>query len=360
MSWIERSYILGDGFTMVAKKSNKSAKKVSFALQGGGAHGAFTWGVLDRLLEGDFFEVEGVCGTSAGGINAVAVSQGIVKGGNEGARQEMHRLWKTISDSGKKSALKRGFVDKLLGKFTMNHSPAYIGFDFMSRIFSPSQLNPMNKNPFRDLVNEFFDFEALRKTKKVKAFVCATSVKTGKLKIFETSELRTESILASACLPMLFQAVEIDGEHYWDGGYIGNPPLYPLIYNCETPDIITIKLNPTYLEEVPSTSREILDRLNEITCNATLIREMRMINFLSKLIDDGSVVPGKLKRLHMHLIENEEVFKDLNFSSKLNTDWDFLIHLFEEGRKAGDKWMDENYARVGIESTADIEKDFVS
>lgn len=335
-------------------------KKVSIALQGGGSHGAFSWGVLDRLLEDGRFEIEGLTGTSAGGMNAVAVAQGLIKGGNQGAREELKAFWQKISESGKNSPLnQRGPIDKALGKYTMYHSPGFVIFDYLSRMFSPYELNPLQIDPLKDVIVKSFDFDAIRKSKLVKLYLCATHVRTGKLRIFDTQEMSVEALQATACLPTIHSAVKVDGEYYWDGGFIGNPVFFPLIYDCETADIILIQLNPTVRDKLPTTAREIADRLNEVTNNASVVREMRAISLISDLIDQGELDAKKHKRVHMHVIEDEEVFAELGWSSKLNTEWEFFMHLFEKGRLAADKWIKENYEHVGKKTTAPMREHFV-
>lgn len=343
----------------VKEKSN-TQKPISVALQGGGAHGAFSWGVMDRLLEDGRFKIEGVTGTSAGGMNAVAVAQGLMKGGLQQAREELRAFWKEIANVGKHSALNnRGPVDKMMGKFTMYNSPGFLIFDFLSRMFSPYELNPMGIDPLKDTIVKCFDFDMLRKNDAVKVFLCATHVFTGKLKVFGNKDLKPEALLATACLPTIHNAVKVDGEYYWDGGFIGNPVFFPLIYNCETPDIVLVQLNPAVREHLPTSAREIADRLNEITNNASVVREMRAIHFISDLIDKGLLDKNKVKRVHMHLIEDESTFQDLGWSSKLNTEWEFLTHLFEKGRAAADKWIKENYDNVGKKTTAPLRDHFV-
>ncbi len=342
---------------------NKKAggkKKIAIALQGGGSHGAFSWGVLDRLLEDGRFEIEGLTGTSAGGMNAVAVAQGLMKGGNQGARDELKTFWGKISESGKNSPLNhRGPIDKALGKYTMYHSPGFVVFDYLSRMFSPYELNPLQIDPLKDVIANSFDFEALRQFKGTKLYLCATHVRTGKLRIFGLDELKIECLLATACLPTIHSAVNVDGEYYWDGGFIGNPVFFPLIYDCETPDIVLVQLNPTVRDKLPTTAREIGDRLNEITNNASVVREMRAISFISDLIDEGLLDAKKTKRVFMHLIEDEEAFGDLGWSSKLNTEWEFLTHLFEKGRTAADKWIKANYDNICKKTTAPLRDHFV-
>ncbi len=336
-----------------AEKTNEK-KRIAIALQGGGAHGAFTWGALDRLLEDGRFIIEGLTGTSAGGMNAVATAQGLIRGGNEQARKELRNFWTRISESGENSPIKRGLIDKIQQRYTMNQSPGFIMLDYLMRLLSPYELNPFNVNPLKDVVEACFDLEPLRKNQKVKVFLCATHVFSGKLKVFKTEELTPECLLASACLPFLHHAVEVNGEYYWDGGYIGNPVLFPLIYECQTPDLMIIQLNPMNRPVLPRTTREISDRLNEITCNATLVREMRSIGFITELIDKGIIKDPSIKRLRLHLIQDEVRFLDLGFSSKLNSEMDFLSYLFDAGYRAADHWIKENYDKCGKESTAKV------
>lgn len=341
-------------------KSTPPRKRVALALQGGGAHGAFTWGVLDAFLEDGRVDIEGISGTSAGGMNAVACIQGYMKGGREGARKELRRFWEVISDYALvNSPLRPSFQNQLMGNPNLGDSPSYIWMNFLQGMLSPYQLNPMNLNPLESFAKQFFEFEALRQFKGMQLFLCATHVATGKLKIFKLEELRLEALLASACLPFLFHAVEIDGEHYWDGGFVGNPAIYPLIYECETPDVMVIQLTAMQRPDLPQTSREIIDRHKEITYNACLMREMRSINFISKLIDDGLLDANKIKRLNVHLIRNEETFEKLEISSALNADLRFLEHLFKEGRKTGKDWLEKHYDDIGVRTTAEIQKDFV-
>ncbi len=335
-------------------------KKVALALQSGGSHGAFTWGVLDRLLEDDRLEIEGVTGTGAGGMNAVALAQGLMRGGSQGGRTELRNFWKAIHEVGKKSPLNnRGPVDKMMNRFTMHSSPGLIMFDYLSRMFSPYELNPMGTDPLKDVIKKSFDFEALRTSSKCKIYLCATHVFTGRLKIFSTPELKLESLMATACLPTIRNAVLVDGEYYWDGGFVGNPVFFPLIYDCETPDIILVQLNPTVRNKLPTTSREIGDRLNEVTNNTSVVREMRAISYITDLIDKGIIEKGKVKRLNMHLIEDEAVFQELGWSSKLNTEWEFFTHLFEKGRQAADTWLKDNYDSIGVKTTAPMKEHFV-
>lgn len=338
---------------------NDGKKHVTLAIQGGGAHGAFTWGVMDRLLEEKDLVIEGVSGTSAGGMNAVCIAQGIMDGGNEGARRMLRKYWETNAEAGKSSIFKRGWLDMLMNKWTLYNSPGFIMFDYMTKMMSPYQFNPLGTNPLKDMVKKLFKFEQLNKFEDVKVFLSATHVYTGKIKVFTNKDLCPEAMLASACLPTLFSAVQVNNEYYWDGGYISNPLIYPLIYNCKASDIIIMKLNPTHRNRLPMTPTEIGDRLNEITNNTSIMREMRSVAYITKLIDEGLLDPKKIKRLRMHLIENEGVFQDLGWSSKLNTEEAFLNHLFEEGRKTADKWIEENYQYIGKKTTVDMKDEFI-
>lgn len=337
----------------------KEKKVVALALQGGGTHGAFTWGVLDALMEDGRIEVEGLSGTSAGGMNSVAFAQGYIKGGAEGAREEVKRFWKMIEEASKTSPLRPSPMDEMMGSHTLRGSPLYLWMNLMGGFLSPYQTNPLNINPLKDMVRSFFDFDLLRKATNPKIFLCATHVKSGKLKIFTGKELTEEAMLASACLPFLFQAVEVDGDFYWDGGFSGNPAIYPLIYNCKTKDIIVVQLTQSYRDEVPTTAAAITDRHKEITYNSCLLREMRAIYFITQLIERGAITDKSVKKLNMHLIRNKGVFDELDLSTALNTQPNFLEHLFQAGQATGREWIKENFKDIGVKSTANIEADFV-
>lgn len=369
-----------------AKKLER--KKVAIALQGGGAHGAFAWGVMDRLLEDGRFDIVGVSGTSAGGMNAASVVQGLIKGGDSEARATMRRYWEGMHALSKdispyhnpfmadgpwsewfKNISKMWHMmcpwmpDPMEKNHNLDRLPVFHWMQHLGNTFSPYDLNPKNINPFGDFVKDFFDFEAIRGCNERRIFLGTTHVQTGKIKIFSNADVSADVLMASACLPFLFQAVEINGEHYWDGGYIANPAIYPLIEACDTRDIIIIQLTKTHCEDLPTSHGAIVDRMKEITYNGCLVREMRAIYFITMLIDKGIIDKDKMKRLNMHLIKNEDTFKELNLSSAMNTDWDFLTMLFEEGRKTAEKWIEKNYHHVGsdhYEVSKEIFGDFVS
>ena len=331
-----------------------AVRRINLALQGGGAHGAFTWGVLDRLLEEDRIAVEGITGTSAGAVNGVLLAAGLTLEGRAGARRLLRRFWERVAKVAALSPLQPSAFDRLLGPGRMDFSPGYWMLDTMSRILSPYQYNAFDLNPLRDILEELVDFEALRRCEAVKVFVSATNVKRGRIKVFPLSEIELDSVVASTCLPFLHKAVEIDGEAYWDGGYMGNPAIYPLIYHTDCPDILLVQLNPINIDQVPRTAQEIMDRLNTLTFNASLMREMRAIDFVTRLIDDGFDHGGRLKRLLIHVVHAEDVMAELGASSKLNADRAFLEKLFEIGRNRTEAWLTEHFERIGVESTADI------
>lgn len=340
--------------SLVKKVGASTRKKVNLALQGGGSHGAFTWGVLDRLLDDPRLEIEGVIGTSAGAMNAAALACGLHANGAQGAKETLEKFWMKISEAGAKGPIQRTWFDKMTGNFRLDNSPSFFVFDLLGRLFSPYQLNPMNKNPLKDVVEEVIDFTNVRTCTEIKLFVCATNVRTGKVRVFTNKEMKTDVVLASACLPFMFQAVEIDGEYYYDGGYMGNPCIYPLIYHCDSQDVIIVQINPLYREEIPTTAREIMDRVNEISFNSSLMREMRAVYFVTMLIESGQLDNEKYRKLHVHLIEREEEMKKMGASSKLIAEPEFLLHLRDIGRQAADEWIAKNYDTIGNDSTIDL------
>ena len=343
-----------------SRAARVEVKTVNLALQGGGSHGAFTWGVLDRLLEDERIDIEGISATSAGAMNATVFTSGYAKGGRDGAKAALARFWKSISVAAMHSPLQPSWLDRMIGDHSLRFSPAFVMIDLMTRLFSPYDFNPLNHNPVRKVLEESVDFAALRDSDcPIKLFLSATNVRTGKVKVFERREIDLQRVLASSCVPFLFQAVEIEGEHYWDGGYMGNPAIFPLIYNCESKDIVIVHINPLEREEVPRTAMEILNRVNEISFNSSLMREMRAISFVTRLIDARMVDGNHLKRLYIHSISADEVMKELGVSSKLSADWSFLMHLHAAGRRYADAWVQESFDRLGVESTVDIRAQYI-
>jgi NTE family protein len=330
-------------------------KVIELALQGGGAHGAYTWGVLDRLLEDDRIIIEGICGTSAGAMNAVVMADGLDTGGKEGARQALKKFWSGISEAGRYSPFQRTWLDRLSGNWNLDYSPPYIFFDNLSRLLSPYQLNPFNIKPLSDLISSLVDFEHVRHCEGIKLFVVATNVRTGMQKVFKRQEMTADMVMASACLPYIFQAVEIDGEAYWDGGYMGNPALFPLVDLAGSQDIVIIQINPVYREELPRSAPEIFNRINEITFNASLIKEIRSIAILKEFIKTAHLADQKFRDAFFHLIANDEELNPLHASSKFNTEWSFFMHLHDIGYRTTSDWLDQNYDDLGKRSTLDYE-----
>ena len=334
---------------------------INLALQGGGAHGAFTWGVLDRLLEDDNIGIEGISGTSAGAINAAVLAQGHLKGGAAGARAELDRFWHRISEIGLISPIHRGWLERAVGSWNIDESPSAIWVNQLSQLVSPYQLNPLNLSPLRDLLASMLDWTSLTGADAIKLFIAATNVRTGKVRIFDRHELNLDALLASACLPQVFQAVVIEGEAYWDGGYMGNPSLWPLIYHCASRDVVLVQINPLTRDGVPRTAAEITNRLNEITFNASLMSEMRAIAFVARLIAADGKHPevARLKHMLIHMIEAEAAMESLGVASKMNTDLDFLLYLKALGRRTAGRWLEQNFAALDRYSSIDIRKVFL-
>ncbi|CAM3532043.1 patatin-like phospholipase family protein [Halomonas lysinitropha] len=333
-------------------------KRVDLALQGGGAHGAFTWGVLDRLLEDERIEIEGISGTSAGAMNGVVMADALTRGDESTARVALRDFWRAVSRAGMTSPVRRTPLDRLTGNWSLDHSPGYIALDLMSRLVSPYQFNPFNFNPLRDIVAQRVDFERVRACKDLKLFVTATNVRSGKQRIFTREEMSLDAVMASACLPTVFQAVEIDGESYWDGGYMGNPSLTPLLHDCSAGDILVVQITPMYRQEVPTSAADILNRLNEITFNAALIKEVRTIVMLQKLLGEHDIDIGCYGEARLHHLSGDEPLSHLSASSKLNAEWGFLCHLHELGREAAETWLAEHFDDLGQRSTLDMERIF--
>ncbi|MFW6027731.1 MAG: patatin-like phospholipase family protein [bacterium] len=334
---------------MVEAKPN--TRNINLALQGGGAHGAFTWGVLDRLLEEPEIGIEAISGTSAGAFNAVVIADGIMKDGVEGARRALRRFWRSVSDAAFASPFRRTPLDRLTGNWSLDASPAYLMMDLLTRIASPYVLNPLNMNPLIDLLNEQVDFETVRSCDKIKIYVSATNVETGRVKVFNRHELTADMVMASACLPQMFQAVEIDGTPYWDGGYAGNPVLFPFFHKCASSDIVVVQINPVVRQGIPRTAQEILNRVNEITFNSSLLKEFRAIDFVDRLIEEGRLNDSRYKEILLHIISADDELKPLSASSKLNAEWDFIEHLFNIGRTTTGQWIATHADALGKRST---------
>ncbi len=347
--------------------------KVALALQGGGAHGAFTWGVLDRLLEEDAFEVVGISGTSAGSVNAIVYAHYYELGGTEAAREGLETLWRRISEIGSvfspvPSTPYNEWLDWMKGQGVglpkELEAPIFFNmFDSFTRTFSPYQFNPLNVNLLRDLLEEMVDFEQIGSCTCPKVFVSATHVEGGKVKVFSGKELSVDAVDASTALPFVFQAAEVDGQHYWDGGYMGNPSLFPLYYETDAEDIIVVHINPIERpDELPMQAGEILNRVNEITFNSSLIGEMRAIAFVQKLLDED-MLKAKARehftRVYMHSIRDDAFMKSLDVVSKYQCDWPFISALKEQGRKAAEHWLNHCAKHVGKRDSVDLQSEFL-
>jgi NTE family protein len=337
---------------------NGPRKLIDLALQGGGAHGALTWGVLDRLLEDARLEIDAISGTSAGAINAVVVADGLQRGGRDAARESLHTFWRAVSDAARLSPVQRGPWDRLMGNYSLDHSPGYLLLESLTQLVPPARLNPFDINPLRDLVASQIDFERVNVCSKVKVFVTATNVRTGRPHVFRQPALSVDTVMASACLPQVFKAVEIDGEAYWDGGYTGNPALYPLVDDRGCRDLVVVQINPMVRDQLPGTSREITNRINEITFNSSLIKELRAIHLLYQLIESGQLELESYRSMRLHLIHAEQEVQDLSASSKMNAEWEFLSLLFERGRAWADDWLASHFDDLGERSTFDLNELF--
>ncbi len=348
--------------TATSNPAVTGVKRVNMALQGGGAHGAFAWGLLDKFLEDGRVEIEGLSGTSAGSMNAVVYAYGVLKG-KDNARQALHDYWQAISDAGQKySMVKRSPWEQMFGGWTMEKSMATEGFKLLTSTFSPYQLNPMNFNPLREVLEAHVDFAELDASRSTKLFLSATNVRTGKVKVFHTHEITSDVVLASACLPYLFQAVEIDGEHYWDGGYMGNPVLYPLFYYTESRDVVILHINPIEREGPPTLSSEIANRVNEITFNSSLIKELRSVYFVQQLLDQGKIKEefrDEFKYVLIHSVRADAALADLSVSTKFASEWEFLTMLRDRGRACASEWIERNFDHLGVRSTVDLKREFL-
>lgn len=336
----------------------QSKKPLSLALQGGGAHGAFTWGVLDRLLEIGQIDVEGISATSSGAMNAVMMAQGLTLGGPDRAREELTRFWETVAERSPFEMPAPGVFGLISGAEPPTWMQAYLG---LSRSLSPYVINPFDINPLRDLLREKVDFDRLRSDCDIKLFVAATRVSTGRIRIFKNDELSVDALLASACVPSLHHAVQIDGESYWDGGFAGNPALFPLIYECRSEDIVIVMLHPLQREKTPTSAKAIWEHMSELAFNTAFMREMQSIAHLKQQAEQlwgFGPVERRIKRLKLHLIEGEDSLSDLSHTSRFNARWSFLTHLRDRGREHASQWLEEEFPQVGTRSTLDLETHF--
>ncbi len=337
----------------MTSSQSSGPRLVDLALQGGGSHGAFTWGVLDRLLEEEGFRLEAISGTSAGAMNAAVLAHGLVAGGPEGARKALDEFWRRVADAATFSPFQRSPLDRIMGRWSLDYSPMYIATDLMARLISPYDLAGAASNPLRSILTDIVDFDRLS-SGRIKLFITCTNVRTGRGRVFRNPEITPDVLLASACLPTMFQAVEIGGELYWDGGYSGNPTIAPLVRECESDDTILVQINPVARTQAPLTAQEIHNRVNEVSFNATLLKELKMIALLRRVADQTEGEGQQWGQMRMHLIKSD-LLATLGASSKLNAEWEFLTLLLDEGRRAADEFVSNHRDEVGIRSTFDID-----
>lgn len=332
-------------------------KRINLALQGGGAHGAFTWGVLEHLLGDGRLAIEGISGTSAGAVNAVMLADGLRRGGAEEARKRLSDFWRAASLGGDLPPLQRAVLNRLFSLLPSEGSPTFDWLNAWSRYLSPYDLNPLNINPLKDLIERFVDFEGLRADPRA-LFIAATNVQTGRLHIFPREKISAEAVMASACLPAVFRAVEIDGVPYWDGGYLGNPVLFPFFRATATEDVLIVQINPLVRKKVPHSTREIMARVNEITFNSALMAELRAIEFVNRLIEQGRVPhgtgPNEYRRMRVHRIVLEGLGERFSSSSKLRNDLESFELLRKLGHRATRRFLDAHYADIGVRGSVDL------
>jgi len=337
---------------------SSTTKTINLALQGGGSHGALTWGVLDRLLEDERLTIAEISGTSAGAMNAVVLADGYERGGRDGARAALAAFWRAVSAKALFSPMQRSPIDRVMGRYSLDHSPAYLFAESLSRVFSPYQLNPMGINPLQDVLNAQVDFDNVNRCRDIAVHVTATHVNTGRARIFSRGEVTLDSVMASACLPQMFPAVEIDGEAYWDGGFSANPALMPLINSKASNDIVIVQINPIVRHETPTTARDIINRVNEISFNTALIKELRAIDMMQRFVTAKGIDLGAQGQTYMHLIHADTEVQDLAASSKMNAEWSYLQKLHERGRSWAEGWLEAHFDQIGNGSSFDLEAYF--
>ena len=343
---------------LIPGRTGTTIKNINLALQGGGAHGAFTWGVLDHLLADGRLAIEGISGASAGAMNAIMLADGLARGGPQEAQKRLAEFWRAASLGGNLPPLQRAVVDRMLSFLPIEGTPVQAWLDALSQLYSPYDVNPLNINPLRDLIERFVDFEAVRNCEALQLFITATNVYTGRLHVFSRKKISAQAIMASACLPNLFRAVEIDGVPYWDGGYLGNPVIFPFFRTTDTEDVLVVQINPLVRHSVPTSAQEIINRVNEITFNSSLLDEFRAIEFVGRLIDQRRLPrgrgPGQYRRINVHRIVLDSEGKAFTAASKLSNDYEFFEMLRDNGRRAARRFLDEHFDHIGVKSTVDL------
>jgi len=339
--------------------STKKQKYTHLALQGGGAHGAFAWGVIDKLLEDGRLIFDGICATSAGSMNAISLVNGLIKDGIDGGRQGMHDFWLEVS---RRSGQNSNFTSNPL-HLNIKH----LAFDYMdslTHLVSPYQFNTLNYNVLRNILTEQIDFERIKRNKMHCLFLTATKVQSGRVKVFTNKDMSVDTVLASACLPYLFQAVKVEDHYYWDGGYSGNPAIFPLFYHEEskTNDVVIIHINPIKRSKLPTQAGEIMNRINEITFNSSLLKEFRAIAFVNKMIKDDWLKDEhkhKVKEIYVHSVRADEALQGFDVSTKMDTEWEFLKYLRDMGRIEAERWLQYNFDAINKRSTVDLQTSFL-
>ncbi len=330
---------------------NTAQRSISLALQGGGAHAAFSWGVVDQLLIDGRMTIEAISATSSGAILATVMAQGMMEGGNEGAREIMTKFWRKVSIASSLMPMQINVVDKFLGHVGIDLSASSMALDYITKIFSPYQFNLFDLNPLRGIVEEMVDFDKLNKKPPCGLYINATNARTGKSRIFEAGDLTLDAVMASSCLPFMFKTVEIDGEPYWDGSFSGCPALAPLINHDEPGDIVLVQIHPSFVDEVPTSAADILDRATEISFHSVLLHEMKNIELYNGMIASGAL---KQKPVFLHRIDAQDMLTSLGRASKLKADWDFLIYLHDMGVQTASDWVGSNFEQLGKSSSLDI------
>jgi NTE family protein len=318
--------------------------------------------VLDRLLLDERIVIVAICGTSAGAMNAAALAAGYAAGGREGARQALDRFWISTSECAIFNPIQRTLIDRLLGNWNLDRSASYFWFNLLGRVYSPYHTNPLGLHPLREILSRQIDIDAVRACEALRIFVTATNVRTGRPRVFGRDDISLDALLASACLPHLYQAVEIDGEPYWDGGYMGNPAIWPLIYRGTTMDVVIVQINPVVREGIPRTSLEIDNRMNEIAFNSSLMHEMRAIAFVQRLLEEGALTErfaARYKNMHIHVIGDPQTMKALGVASKSNAERAFLEYLKAAGRACAERWVEATIDDIGVRSSVDIRSVFL-
>jgi NTE family protein len=314
--------------------------------------------VLDHLLGDERLVIEGISGASAGAINAVMLADGLARGGREEAQKRLGDFWRSASSNGNLPSLQRAVVERLLSFTPLEGTPVQAWFDALSQYFSPYDTNPLNINPLKELIERFVDFKVLQAYPNLQLFISATNVQTGRVRIFPRDKITADAVMASACLPLLFRAVEIDGVPYWDGGYLGNPVIFPFFRTTRTEDVLVVQINPLERKATPTSAREILNRINEITFNSSLLAEFRAIEFVARLIDQGKLPrgtePGQYRRINVHRIVLDRFGTHFDAVSKLSTDYDFFEMLRTDGKRAARRFLDEHFDDIGRKSTIDL------